>query len=250
MRNRQSAMPLDNPRSQSAIPIRNPNLQSQSAIPIRNQQPQSTIDSQEIGSLQSEIRSRRVITMPLERCIRVSTSGLLATYPSTHSVPEAVEPPAPSVSSLFDLHASGLYRLALAMLHDPDAAQDVVQDTFARLIEHLRGDRQLTNARGWLYTVAAHACRDRQRRSGRWLPWVSERDTRSASETPDRFDDTRVILHAIRTLSPRDRLLIALRAQGLSYQEISGASGVGHTSVGRLLTRALNRLQKELHRRG
>lgn len=173
----------------------------------------------------------------------------MATFSSTYSVPEAVEPLNPTVSSLFDLHATGLYRLALAMLHDPDAAQDVVQDTFARLIEHLRGHGRLTNARGWLYTVAAHACRDRQRRRGRWLPWIGERDTRSAPETPDRFDDTRAVLHAIRRLSARDRLLIALRAQGLSYQEIGDASGIRHTSVGGLLTRALNRLQNELNRR-
>ena len=173
----------------------------------------------------------------------------MASYPSTHPLPEAAEAFTPTVSSLFDLHASGLYRLALAMLHDSDAAQDVVQDTFARLIEHLRGHGTLTNARGWLYTVAAHACRDRQRRSGRWLPWSSERDTRNAPETADRFDDTHAVLQAIRALPTRDRLLIALRAQGLSYQEIGDASGIRHTSVGRLLTRALNRLQKELNRR-
>jgi len=178
----------------------------------------------------------------------VSQSALVATYPSTYTAPEAIEALTPTVSSLFDLHASGLYRLALAMLHDPDAAQDVVQDTFARLVEHVRERGQLTNARGWLYTVAAHACRDRQRRSGRWLPWISERDKRSAFETPDRFDDAHAVLHAIRTLSARDRLLIALRAQGLSYQEIGDASRIRHTSVGRLLTRALNRLQKALDR--
>ncbi len=187
-------------------------------------------------------------SVDLGRCIRVSTSELVATYPSTYTAPQAVEALTPTVSSLFDLHASGLYRLAVAMLHDPDAAQDVVQDTFARLIEHLRGHGALTNPRGWLYTVAAHACRDRQRRIGRWLPWISERDTRNAAETPDRFDGKHAVLHAIRTLSARDRLLIALRAQGLSYQEIGDASGIRHTSVGRLLTRALNRLQKELDR--
>ena len=185
------------------------------------------------------------------RCIRVSASGLVATYPSTQPVREAaIETEVPTVSSLFELHASGLYRLALAMLREPEAAQDVVQDTFTRLIEHLRAHGALTNPRGWLYTVAAHACRDRQRRLGRWLPWFSERDTRRASETPDRLDDTQSVLDAIRALPSRDRLLIALRAQGLSYREIADAAGIRITSVGQLLTRALNRLQHELDRRG
>lgn len=181
----------------------------------------------------------------------MSASGLLATYPSTQPVSDtAIEEPSVTVSSLFELHANGVYRLALAMLREPEAAQDVVQDTFARLIEQLRAHGPLTNPRGWLYTVAAHACRDRQRRLGRWLPWISERDHRTAAETPDRRDDTQTILDAIRALSSRDRLLVALRAQGLSYREIGDAAAIRYASVGRLLTRALDRLQRELDHRG
>ena len=180
----------------------------------------------------------------------MSTSGLVTIYPSTPSVTAgAVEQSSLTVSTLFDLHANGLYRLALAMLQEPDAAQDVVQDTFVRLIAHLEGGGTLPNARGWLYTVAAHACRDRQRRLGRWLPWIAERDTRRAAEAADLRDGQQATLDAIRALTPRDRLLIALRAQGLSYQEIGDAAGIRATSVGRLLARALDRLQAQLEQR-
>ena len=171
----------------------------------------------------------------------------MATYPSTRPVTtDTVKHSDLTVATLFDLHANGLYRLALAMLHQADAAQDVVQDTFLRLIAHLDGGGTLTNPRGWLYTVAAHACRDRQRRLGRWLPWIAERDTRQAPESPDVRDGTQATLDAIRALAPRDRLLIALRAQGLSYQEIGDAAGIRATSVGRLLARALDRLHTKL----
>jgi RNA polymerase sigma-70 factor, ECF subfamily len=154
-----------------------------------------------------------------------------------------------NVADLFDLHAAGLYRLARAMLHDADAAQDVVQEAFVRLLTHIRAGGALPNARGWLYTVAAHACRDRQRRVGRWLPWTAEHDTRPAGDSGDVRDGTVAVLDAIRSLPPRDRLLIALRAQGLSYQEIGEASGVRCKSVGRLLSRALASLQKALDHR-
>jgi RNA polymerase sigma-70 factor (ECF subfamily) len=174
----------------------------------------------------------------------------VTTYPSTPSAtPDAVVQSDLTVSTLFDLHASGLYRLAVAMLHEADAAQDVVQDTFLRLIAHLESGGTLANARGWLYTVAAHACRDRQRRLRRWLPWIAERDTRRAAEAPDLRDGTQAALDAIRALAPRDRLLIALRAQGLSYREIGDAAGIRATSVGRLLARALDRLQAQLEQR-
>jgi DNA-directed RNA polymerase specialized sigma24 family protein len=42
-------------------------------------------------------------------------------------------------------------------------------------------------------------------------------------------------------LPPRDRLLLLLRAQGLSYRDIAAAAGIRPTSVGRLLARAVDR---------
>src|SRR6185503_16772518 len=167
------------------------------------------------------------------------TTGLVATLPSSRSpVVEMTRPAEGIVAGLFDGHAAGLYRLALMMLHDPDQAQDVVQDTFLRLITHVEAGGPLANARGWLYTVAAHSCRDRQRGLSRWLPWVAERDLRPAKESPDLHAGAEAVLAAIRTLPPRDRMLIALRAQGLSYREIAQAAGIRASSVGQLLARA------------
>jgi RNA polymerase sigma factor (sigma-70 family) len=175
------------------------------------------------------------------------TTGFVATLPSTRS-PAVEEAHAAGgiVSDLFDRHAAGLYRLALAMLREPDQAQDVVQDTFLRLIAHVEAGGPLPNARGWLYTVAAHACRDRQRRLWRWLPWVPALDRRPAPESVDAAEDRDAVLRSVRALAPRDRLLVALRAQGLSYQEIARAAEIRPASVGRLLARALDRLQKGL----
>jgi DNA-directed RNA polymerase specialized sigma24 family protein len=44
-------------------------------------------------------------------------------------------------------------------------------------------------------------------------------------------------------------LLVALRAQGLSYREIGEAAGIRAASVGRLLARALDRLEEQLGRK-
>ena len=174
-------------------------------------------------------------------------TGLVATLPSSRSpVVEVTRPAEGIVAELFDGHAAGLYRLALAMLRDPGEAQDVVQDTFLRLITHVEAGGPLPNARGWLYTVAAHACRDRQRGLRRWLPWVAALDRRPAPGSTDAADGRAAVLRAIRGLAARDRLLVALRAQGLSYQDIAQAAGIRPASVGRLLARALDRLEKEL----
>ena len=151
---------------------------------------------------------------------------------------------------LFNAHADGVFRLAMLMLGRAAAAEDVVQETFLRLLRHLAAGGSLPNARGWLYTVAAHVCRDEQRRSRRWLPWLASQDLRRSPDRPDHADAFEQTALALRRLAPRDRLLIALRADGFSYTEIAGVAGLRVTSVGRLAARALERLSRELDAAG
>jgi len=141
---------------------------------------------------------------------------------------------------LFEEHGAALYRFCRVTLGRGDEADDVVQETFLKLLQHLeqRGDR--SNLRGWLFTVAANACRDRLRSRLRWLPWRVELDTRVVEAVDDR-PELRAARVALRTLAPRDRLLLSLRAQGLSYREIAAATGIRESSVGRLLARAVAR---------
>ena len=153
------------------------------------------------------------------------------------------------VLALFEQHGAALYRFSRSTLDSRADAQDVVQETFLKLLEHLRRGGDRTNLRAWLFTVAANACRDRARRRLRWLPWRAELDTRTAAENDDPRDLARART-AFRRLSPRDRLLLSLRAQGLSYRDIGVAAGIRASSVGRLLARAVDRAKRELDRAG
>jgi RNA polymerase sigma-70 factor (ECF subfamily) len=149
------------------------------------------------------------------------------------------------VLALFEEHGAAVYRFALVLLRHHHDAEDVVQDTFLKLLDHLGAGGARTNVRGWLFTVAANGCRDRMRRRGRWIPWtpVNDRETEPPS-LPDEDGTRKAVRHAMSRLSPRDRLLVALRAQGLSYREIAAAARVRPVSVGRLLARALHRWER------
>jgi RNA polymerase sigma-70 factor (ECF subfamily) len=144
---------------------------------------------------------------------------------------------------LFDEHGSSVYRFAVVMLRHHQDAEDVLQETFLKLLSHLRGGGTSVNLRGWLFTVAANAARDRLRRRTRWIPWAPAHDVAvpAAFDAEDEDGRRRTVRLALDALSARDRLLLALRAQGLSYREIAAASGIRETSVGRLLARAVHR---------
>lgn len=156
----------------------------------------------------------------------------------------AVDPSA-AVLRLFEEHGSSLYGFCRVTLGRPDEAEDVVQETFLKLLRHLRAGGDRTNLRAWLFTVAANSCRDRSRGGWRWLPWRADLDARTV-EPHEPARDLGAAHAAMRALAPRDRLLLSLRAQGFSYREIAGAAGIREGSVGRLLARALDRWKRGL----
>jgi RNA polymerase sigma-70 factor (ECF subfamily) len=148
------------------------------------------------------------------------------------------------IERLFEQHSAALYRFARVLLHQPEDAEDVVQVAFLRLMEHLGRGGDRTNLRAWLFTVTANLARDRIRARRRWLPWESVEEPRVPAESLNAHDPQREFLTIAHRLAPRDRLLLALRAQGLSYREIAEAAHIKPTSVGQLLARALTRWRK------
>ena len=143
---------------------------------------------------------------------------------------------------LFSEHGTAVYRFAAALMRHRQDAEDVVQETFLKLLQHLEAGGNTGNLRGWLFTVAANAARDRQRRGMRWLPWTTDHDVAvDPPALPDEDGRHRALRAAMRHLPERDRLLLALRAQGLSYREMASAAGVNETSVGQFLARAIER---------
>jgi RNA polymerase sigma-70 factor, ECF subfamily len=153
--------------------------------------------------------------------------------------------PESEVLRLFGDQGSSLYRFCRMMLHGADEAEDVVQEAFLKLLQHLRRGGERANLKSWLFTVAANACRDRVRARRRWLPWRAELDHRTVA-APEDAPDQKLARAAARRLAPRDRLLISLRAQGLSYRDIGVAAGIRERSVGRLLARAVDRWKLRL----
>jgi RNA polymerase sigma-70 factor (ECF subfamily) len=143
---------------------------------------------------------------------------------------------------LFRQHGAAVYRFAVLMLRHHQDAEDVVQETFVKLLMHLSRGGDASNLRGWLFTVAAHAARDRQRRRSRWIPWTTAHE-RSVEPfaLPDEDGRLKAAREALRGLTARDRMLLALRSSGLSYQDIAAAAGIRPASIGRLLARAIDR---------
>lgn len=156
-----------------------------------------------------------------------------------------------AVEALFTDCQSALLRYAASLTGDADAARDVVQDAFARLIE--RGDTAHggERTRAWLFAVCRNRALDHRREGRRisTLPLAHDSsDPRPApAEDVERGEDLDVMLRAIGALPTSQQEVVRLKFQaGLSYREIAEVTSRSVGNVGFLLHAALRALREEL----
>lgn len=141
---------------------------------------------------------------------------------------------------------------ALGIVHDLERARDVVQDTFIRLYQQDR-EKVSRGLKTWLFTVCRNRALDVLRKERRLVALDDRKAARmeeSAAPPDDAADwDERVsmVMKALDDLSDNQREVIRLKfQQGLSYKEISAATGLTTGNVGFLLHTGLKRLRSML----
>ncbi len=131
-----------------------------------------------------------------------------------------------------------LYRAALALLGDPQEAEDAVQDAFLRFLEKAPDD--LENPPAWLMRVLINGCKSRLR-----LKWRLVGPLPDTLPAPD--EGQREELEELWQLSPADRAVIHLfYYEGYSTDEIAGMLHIRPGTVRSRLSRARGRLRELL----
>jgi RNA polymerase sigma-70 factor (ECF subfamily) len=143
--------------------------------------------------------------------------------------------------------AEGGYRLACAMLHDPQAAQDAVQEACLTAWRKLSGVRDRGRVRPWFLGIVVNECRNSRR-----LKWVAsvnvglpeELTVVSAEEKILRGADLR---RAVNQLGKLDRLVVILFFYvDVPLEEVAVVLGSSVGAVRARLYRAVKRLRPDL----
>ena len=159
------------------------------------------------------------------------------------------------VVRLFDEHRERVYRYLLNLAICPEEAEEITQETFLRLYQHLSKKGREDNLRGWIFRVAHNlAITGRQQRRRLVFPSPSEwedfdESSMAAAQNPEEMlllkeKMTRVHL-TMNSLSMQQRECLSLRVEGLRYREISVILGVTVSTVAESLRRALVKLTRE-----
>jgi RNA polymerase sigma-70 factor, ECF subfamily len=153
------------------------------------------------------------------------------------------------VSNLFESARDDVYRYLLSLGLQPGRAQEAVQEVFLRLYTSLAKGDGIENPRAWVFRVAHnHGLKLRARQA---TETCFDAGLEACLKAPG-HDAEHALLerermlrlhHAIVGLSEQQRRCLHLRMQGLKYPEIGSVLGIGASTVGEFLRRAMLKLR-------
>jgi RNA polymerase sigma-70 factor (ECF subfamily) len=158
------------------------------------------------------------------------------------------------VIQLFDELRSRLLRYLLAFGLPAQDGEEVIQEVFLALFQHLQRGRSRQNLRGWIFRVAHNLGLKRRLASRREAVSVVAPEQALTEIRPDPAENPeeqllssqrRKRLQAVlRALPEQDQWCISLRAEGLRYREIAEVLDMSLASVSASLGRSLARLSR------
>lgn len=160
------------------------------------------------------------------------------------------------VSALFDQFRDRLLRYLFTFgLTIPDG-EEVVQEVFLALFQHLQRGRSRENLRGWIFRVAHNLAlkrRHQSRRNPESMGGAGAEDSAidSAPSPEDRLVSSqtqRRVKAVVQALSEQDRRCLVLRAEGLGYREIARILDISLGAVSMSLARSLSRIARSAER--
>ena len=165
-----------------------------------------------------------------------------------NSVPETVQAAqgAPSFDEAFTLHHRAVFRAAYALVRDSGLAEDVTQEVFLKLYQHIGSLKDEEHVRPWLLRVASNTALNTIRSRGR--AGAREEEFAVAATVGgsgpvgveadyERRTEIEEARRALAQIREPMRSCLLLKQQGLSYKEIAQTLSINEANVGSLIAR-------------
>ena len=143
----------------------------------------------------------------------------------------------PAFQRLYDATSRPILAYLIAITGHHHVAEDLLQETYIRLLAQPRPAMDADDTRRYLFRIATNLVRDRWRRKD--LQTLSDPDELAEPNHVPNLDTTIDIRRALQSLKPRERQLLWLAyVEGMSHSEIAASTGLQSLSVRLLLYRA------------
>jgi RNA polymerase sigma-70 factor (ECF subfamily) len=154
---------------------------------------------------------------------------------------------------IYEKYLNRLLTLAMALLNDTGAAEDVVHDVFVSFAESADSFKLTGNLKSYLTTCVVNRARDRIRARQRGPARLDGTEPiGSASDGPDRSiicgEESQRLNHALAKLPDEQRQVIALHLKGdMKFRDIASLHGVSVNTIQGRYRYGLNKLRTMLN---
>jgi len=134
------------------------------------------------------------------------------------------------IYSWYEQYKNGIFRYALSITKDPHLSEDVLHDTFVKL---LTGGIRCASGKeqAWLYRIARNLCYDHLRKAKR---------EQTYGKMPSHLDNQLEYIELISPLSPVEQEIVTLKiVGGLTHKEIGSVLGITASAAQKRYERAI-----------
>jgi RNA polymerase sigma-70 factor (ECF subfamily) len=159
-----------------------------------------------------------------------------------------VHQPPPSLEHIYEREHLGLFRFIKGVVRDQEQAEDILQESFLRLVAALRGGVAPENAHAWLYRVASNLAISRGRRARTMLRHLPELAAIRNVASPERHvlaaERDEALRRALDSLPLEMRAAVVLASSGFTAREIGATLGKSEGAVRMLVSRGRLRVRR------
>jgi RNA polymerase sigma factor (sigma-70 family) len=159
----------------------------------------------------------------------------------------AVEGDERAFAAIFRRYHQPLYRFCLAIVGNPEDAQDALQNTMAKVLRALPGEERKIELKPWLYRIAHNESIDllRRRRETRELDVEQIAPGYGLAEDAETRERLRGLIADLKELPERQREVLVMRELGgLEFEEIGAALATSGAVARQTLYEARQSLQQ------
>ncbi|WP_240377424.1 RNA polymerase sigma factor SigX [Bacillus piscicola] len=163
---------------------------------------------------------------------------------------------------LYETYHHSLFRYIFYMVRDKEAAEELVQDVYIKVLQSHSSFKGDSSEKTWLYSVARHTAIDwvrmQNRKKRKWfglLGPLSQEEVEDPAPLPDEIisarDDIREVYRAMEDCTPDQRHVLILRyMESLTVKETASTLGWSESKVKTTQHRALKKLRDLMRENG
>jgi RNA polymerase sigma-70 factor (ECF subfamily) len=151
----------------------------------------------------------------------------------------------------FNQYSDAIYRFCVVKVSNIDLAEDMTQEAFTRYWLYVKDEKEISNVRALLYTIAGNLAKDWYKKKKsvsldeRLENGLDVTSRELSSETQAQYNE---VLIAMDDMDERDKEVLYLRyVEGFEPKQIAEIIGETANNVSVRLNRAMARLKEKMH---